>query len=248
MSLRWRILATLGLAVALLSVAVNAGPRGTRRGNQSISTFAKSKRLIAKIFAQRRQTFYCGCNFDASGTVNWRGCGYKPRTNPKRARRMEVEHVVPAHAFGHGFAAWRDGHASCVHKGKRYKGRKCALKVSSEFRLMEADLFNLQPAVGEINGNRSNYSMDELPGEKRAYGRCDVEIRERKIEPRPKIRGDIARTYMYMNWAYPGRGIIGSKRAKLFKRWSAQDPVDRPERNRVRTIEKIQGNKNPFVP
>jgi deoxyribonuclease-1 len=89
--------------------------------------------------------------------------------------------------------------------------------------------------------------MDELPGEKRAYGRCDVEIRERKIEPKPSIRGDIARTYMYMNWAYPGRGIIGRKRAKLFKRWSAQDPVDRWERERVRKIEKIQGNKNPFV-
>ena len=50
-------------------------------------------------------------------------------------------------------------------KGKRYKGRRCASKVSLEFRLMEADLYNVQPAIGEVNGRRSNYSMAIIPGE-----------------------------------------------------------------------------------
>ena len=67
------------------------------------------------------------------------------------------------------------------------------------FRYMEADLYNLQPSIGEVNQLRSHYSMAMIPGEPREFGRCDLEIEDRKIEPRPDIRGDIARTYFYMN-------------------------------------------------
>ena len=112
---------------------------------------------------------------------------------------------------------------------------------------MEADLYNLQPTIGEVNGDRKHYSMATLEGEPRAYGACDVEISDRKIEPRPQIRGDIARTYFYMNWAYPGRGIVGKKRRKLFEAWDAADPVDAWEFERTQRIAGIQGNVNPFV-
>tara|TARA_B100001093_G_scaffold494016_1_gene536932 strand:+ start:842 stop:1219 length:378 start_codon:yes stop_codon:yes gene_type:complete len=112
---------------------------------------------------------------------------------------------------------------------------------------MEADLFNLQPSVGEVNGDRSNYSVAMIPGEKRHYGGCDVEIFNRKIEPRPAIRGDIARSYFYMAWAYPGTGIISKKNRPLLMQWDRQDPVSPWEFERVRQIESLQGNKNPFV-
>jgi deoxyribonuclease-1 len=49
-----------------------------------------------------------------------------------------------------------------------------------------------------VNGLRSDYSMAMIEGEQRPFGACDVEIAERKIEPRPEIRGDIARIYLYM--------------------------------------------------
>jgi deoxyribonuclease-1 len=112
---------------------------------------------------------------------------------------------------------------------------------------MEADMYNLVPAVGEINGDRSNYSFAEIPGEPREYGACDFEIVNRKAEPRPEIRGDIARIYFYMDWAYPGHGIISRKNKKLFEAWAKQDPVDAWECERVKRIEAIQGNENPFV-
>ena len=113
---------------------------------------------------------------------------------------LQWEHVVPAEAFGRSLRVWREGHPDCVNsKGKAYKGRRCAKKVSKLFRRMEADLHNLQPAIGEVNGDRSNYSMQEIAGEAREYGACDVEIDRRKIEPKEAIRGDIARTYFYMD-------------------------------------------------
>lgn len=217
------------------------------RGNTTLETFREAKRKISQVFAGHELTFYCGCKYQGK-VVNLESCGYEIKNDAKRARRLEWEHVVPANAFGQSFSEWRDGHSDCIdNKGKPFKGRNCAQKVSQEFRRMEADLYNLQPAIGEINGLRSNYSMAMLPGEPREFGSCDVEINERKIEPRPEIRGDIARTYFYMDAAYPGHGVIARASQKLFEAWAKEDPVDDWERERVRRIESVQGNPNPFV-
>ncbi len=94
--------------------------------------------------------------------------GYIPKKNNKRANRIEWEHVVPAYTFGIFFSEWTVGHPKCVKKnGKKFKGRKCAEKVNKEYRRMQADMFNLYPAIGEVNGRRSNYSMAIINGEKR---------------------------------------------------------------------------------
>ena len=221
-------------------------------GNTRFKSFRTAKKRLKEVYADRRETFYCGCAFSPDKAVDWESCGYRPRKNAKRAGKMEVEHVVAAEAFGHAFVSWREGHPDCVKKkgkdkGKRYKGRKCARKVSELFQRMASDLHNLQPSVGEVNGDRKNYSMQEIPGEAREYGACDVEISGRKIEPRESIRGDIARIYFYMDQAYPGRGIVGRKRKRILEAWDKADPVDDWERTRNQRIARIQGNANPFV-
>ena len=220
-----------------------ASPRNTK-----IESFNKAKRLAADIYRDQRRDFYCDCPFGANLEPKLEECGYSSPTGSKRARRIEWEHVVPAAAFGRSFPAWRDGTPSCVNrKGKGFRGRNCARKVSRDFRRMEADLYNLVPAVGEINARRQNFAMAMIAGEERVFGQCDVEISERKIEPRPEIRGDIARIYLYMDGAYPDHGIIAEKNRKLFTAWSHEDPVSPWECERARRIAKIQGNRNPFV-
>jgi deoxyribonuclease-1 len=77
-----------------------------------------------------------------------------------------------------------------------------------------------------------------IEGEQRPFGACDVEIAERKIEPRPEIRGDIARIYLDMEASYPGRGIISDKNRPLFEAWECE---------RERRIAALQGNHNSFV-
>jgi deoxyribonuclease I len=218
------------------------------RGNTTIQSFSKAKKiLLRQVYKDHRTTFYCGCPFNAKKQIL--PCDdYTPKRDNKRAHRLEWEHIVPAHAFGQSFPEWRNGHPNCVrNNGKAFKGRNCARKVAIPFRYMESDVYNLVPAVGEINGLRSNYSFAMIPGEKRAFGKCDMEIENRKAEPPPDKRGNIARTYFYMDWAYPGRGIISKKNQKLFKAWDKEDPVDAWECERFRRIEGIQGNENPFV-
>ena len=152
--------------------------------NTQITSFSKSKKLLLKVYKDNPVTLYCGCSFKGK-KPNLSSCGYTPKKDKKRANRIEWEHVVPAHAFGQSFSEWRTGHPKCISKnGKKFKGRKCAQKINEGYRRMQADMFNLYPAIGEVNGRRSNYSMAVIEGEKREFGKCDVEIKRRKVEPR----------------------------------------------------------------
>ena len=42
-------------------------------------------------------------------------------------------------------------------------------------------MYNLYLKIGEVNGGRSNYSMAIINGEKREFGKCDVEIENKKV-------------------------------------------------------------------
>lgn len=229
---------------AAASAKTSQRPPPRSAPNTTQQSFSKAKKAMRAIYADHQQTFYCGCSYSKQG-VDHSSCGYVPQKDTKRAHRIEWEHVVPAHAFGHSFVEWRDGHPKCTNRrGKRFKGRNCARKVAEEFRYMEADMHNLVPAIGEVNWLRSNFSFAELDGEPRELGRCDFEIHARKVEPKPAVRGDVARIYQYMDGAYPIRGIISNKNRKLFEAWAAADPVTPWECTRARAIEKIQGNRN----
>lgn len=214
-------------------------------GNTSIDSFSKAKKvLLKKVYYDHPYTFYCDCPFNPDKSII-PSVNFSPDTKYfKRSKRVEWEHVVPAQSFGQSFEEWKVGHPDCVNKkGKPFKGRKCAEKMNMQYRYMQADLYNLVPANGQVNALRSNYNYSMIPGEPRRFGNCDMEIEDRKAEPRPEIRGDIARIYFYMNEAYPGRGIVSKKNRKLFEAWAAADPVDEWEKERVKRIEQIQGNK-----
>lgn len=200
-------------------------------------SFNSAKRILKEIYADNPQSFYCGCDYYAKGKKlfpDHASCGFSPRKNAKRAKRIEWEHVMPAWEFGHQLQCWQDG------------GRK-ACKKNPRFKRMEADLHNLVPAIGEVNGDRSNFGFTQLSGEPRVYGQCDMEVdfKRRKVEPVEHRRGDIARTYFYMRDQYGVR--ISRKQEQLFNAWAKLDPVDQWEIQRNQMIAEVQGNLNPYV-
>lgn len=197
-------------------------------------SFSQAKKVATEIYADHQVSFYCGCSYTRQGkklTPDLQSCGYKPRKELKRASRIEWEHIVPAWVFGHQLQCWQDG------------GRSNCKKNSEKFRQMEADLMNLVPAIGEINGNRSNYSFAMLEGEPRVYGKCDFEVdfKARKVEPAPAVRGDIARVYWYMRDAYGLK--ISDKQQKLFEVWSKLDPIADWEAEKNKRIELITASE-----
>jgi len=137
-------------------------------GNTSIYSFSKAKKLLLnEVYFDHKITFYCGCPFKNKKQII-PSDKFSPTTKYlKRAKKVEWEHVVPAHAFGQSFSEWRNGDPKCINKkGKSFKGRRCTEKVNKEYRYMQADLYNLVPANGQINALRSNYSFALIPGEK----------------------------------------------------------------------------------
>ncbi len=214
-----------------------------------IASFTIAKRVLTRIHADQSIDFYCGCAYASRqlkgqrrNVVDQASCGFFPQHNTERSRVIEWEHVVPAHEFGGTRACWRVGHPGC-----KRRGRGCCRHVDRLFRTMEADLHNLRPAIGEINQDRAHFAFGIISGEERRYGRCDFEVDGRNsiVEPRPEIRGDIARTYFYMRRLY---GLnIAEAQARLFETWNDEDPVDEWERERNRRITRAQGNSNPYV-
>jgi deoxyribonuclease-1 len=203
--------------------------------NTSITSFNKAKKILKKkIYKDNKfkKAFYSNCSYSwekytfESGKTRWKevvnkeSCGYIPRTKSNRANFIEYEHIVPAHAFGHSLPCWKEG------------GRKNCRKVSNKFRLMESDIMNLVPAIGELNADRSNYTFTILEGEPRKYGSVDFEVdfKKRKVEPREEIRGQIARTYLYFAKNYGLK--ISKKQKQLFKSWNNMYPMTDLERSK----------------
>ncbi len=210
------------------------------------ATFRAAKQAIYRIHSDHQETFYCGCSYSGR-KVDTKSCGYERRKNARRARRTEIEHVFPASHFGQHLSCWHD--KPCTdRRGKAYGGRRCCNKIDPAFKRMHNDLHNLQPAIGEVNGDRGNRRFAQVSANaSHKYGACPVKIdfdRDR-IEPPDNRKGDVARTYFYMRDTYGIR--LSKQQAQLFEAWNRLDPVSDWERARNQRIERIQGNANPYI-
>jgi deoxyribonuclease-1 len=178
-------------------------------------------------------TLYCGCDW-ADKVVAKESCSLET-FDGLRWNRTEAEHVVPASVIGEHFPCWEEG------------GRSHCEKEDPAFKSAHNDLHNLRPAVGQINLYRSSNSMGLIADEDLEYGTCDfeVDVEADRVEPRPEVRGDIARIYFYMEWQH---GVLLSQgQRRLFLHWHREDPVSDTEKELDAAIFERQGNHNPFV-
>lgn len=200
--------------------------------------FSEAKRLAQRIYSDETETFYCGCPLrwqGGKGIPDLKSCGYQVRKNGPRAQRIEWEHVVPAHQFGKDLACWKQG------------GREQCGRSDARFGQMEANLFNLKPAIGEVNGDRANFAFGLLPQMPLQHGACPfrVDFKRQLAEPRAEVRGDIARIYFYMADRYQLE--LAASQQKLLLSWHQQDPVDARELQLQQRIAQQMGHANLFV-
>ncbi|MDY6407648.1 MAG: endonuclease, partial [Pseudomonadota bacterium] len=209
------------VVILLLSPALMADS-----GNTTNDSFTQAKKYLEKqIYTDHRTTIYCGAEFNANKTVK-RPKGFISPKYETRSKKIEWEHVVPAENFGRTFPEWREGHKICRDKsGHPFKGRKCAELASREYRLMQADMYNLYPAIGSVNALRQNYNFtqfqEDIPS---SFGSCLMKIRDKKAEPPPSARGVIARTYLYFEGAYRRYRMSDAQR-KLMEVWDKTYPL-----------------------
>ena len=197
-------------------------------------TFVEAKKIAWKLYAERPVEFYCGCTYQGN-RIDLDSCSYTPRKNAQRAQRVEWEHIVPAWVIGHQRQCWQEG------------GRKNCTANDPVFSRAEADLHNLVPSVGEVNGDRSNYGFGMLSQKPHQYGACPfvVDFKQRTAMPPDYTRGAIARIYLYMSERYQLR--LSKQDQRLYDIWNRQYPVSEWEHWRNRKIACAQGNANPHV-
>lgn len=243
--MRLRIFAALLAALVVTAIA----PGAQAAGNERNDSFNKAKKMLERqVYYDHRVTLYCGAAFDEKKNVTLLPEGFIASSHAKRAGKIEWEHVVPAENFGRTFAEWREDNPQCVdNRGKAFKGRKCAEKTNREYRLMQADMYNLYPAIGAVNAARSNYNYQMLPGEQPDFGSCGMKIADRKAEPPVRARGQIARSAKYMTKVYGPRYKMSRQQTQLMDAWDKMYPVDAWECTRAKRIEALQGNENLFV-
>ncbi len=159
--------------------------------------------------------------------------------------------MFPAAQFGNFRSCWREPErfAECTKStGKTLTERECCQKVDPVFEAAQNDLYNLFPAEGELNGDRSDYNWGMVPGAASGdYGRCAFKIDAsiRRAEPPDRVKGDVARAMLYMAATYGFN--LSSQDQQLFAAWSRQDPPDAWEQERNRRIAALQGRDNPFI-
>lgn len=244
-----RLVTTLGLIGGVACTAPEqkalTRDREAPAGNQRIDNYRAAKGHLRELYRTRPRTIYCDCPYNPDEMQVVRGqCGYRG----SGGLRVNWEHVVPASHLGRTRKAWRSGDPQCTNeKGRQKRGRSCARRVDPLFNRMEADLYNLYPSLMTLNQVRGSIPPNDVPGEQRRFGDCDFEVQSDGMEPPPSMLGDVARTYLYMDAAYPFTDFLDARLEGVLTRWAADDPVDRAECDRARRIADIQGNENPFV-
>lgn len=178
----------------LIAFSVFFGGSGDPGGNVFNANFRQTKAWLEDvIYHDHRETMYCAIPFTARKrlllpTGFAADAGWRPA-------RMTWEHAVPLEHFGRAFEEWRTGHPVCVRRdGTRYRGRECAHRASREFRLMEADMYNLFPAVDAVNSARGNRDYADLPEVVPVSGACPAGSDRRVFvanvvhqQPRPQL-------------------------------------------------------------
>ena len=205
--------------------------------NYHQNSFSQAKTYAAYLNADAPASFYCGCKITwqgKKGIPDLKSCGYQARKNATRANRIEWEHVVPAWSFGHQRQCWQNGGRSNCEK-------------DPVFRHIESDLHNLQPSVGEVNGDRNNFMYSQWNGGAQQYGQCamKVDFKQKLAEPPVRARGAIARTWFYMRDQYHLQ--MSRQQTQLMTAWNKLYPVSAWECERDRRIARVQGNHNPYV-
>lgn len=147
--------------------------------------------------------------------------------------RYNVEHIYPM---------------SWVTKALQCGDRRYCRRHNKKFKKIEADMHNLYPARRDINKARGSMPFGVVQGTRSIEQHCSTEIdfRKRLVEPRPEVRGNIARAMLYMADRYPELTLFDKQR-RVLERWHKQDPVDAAERERNVLIRKLQGNANPYI-
>lgn len=178
------------------------------------------------VLGKVRDTFFWGKLYNKDYITFY--CG----VDKPKGSRIGVEHVYPK--------SWIATSLGCK------SSKECKL---DKYREASSDLHNLWPAIEQSISNRRSLAfgmiLDEEYRDKTPD--CDFERTTSKyaiVEPRGAIKGQIARSFLYMVHWYdlPTRDLL-----PLMVKWNKDHPPNEEENKRQVLIEAYQGKRNIFI-
>jgi deoxyribonuclease-1 len=194
-------------------------------GQQTYKSYDDSRRIFwSKLYPEGGTELYCGVGFDAARRATVPG------------QKLSVEHAFPADAIAETAPGCTD--------------RTC--KEGRVQRAM-ADLQNLWPALQSVNSSRGRTRFGVLPAttKPRFPDVCPAFRRDAGppplVEPRDAVKGDVARSLVYMHFVYglPLEQAVSDR--DLLLTWMRIDPPDAEEVRRNALIDQLQGTTNPLL-
>ncbi len=118
--------------------------------------------------------------------------------------------------------------------------------------LQKSDMHHLFPADINANSTRGNFDFAEVVVNKNLKN-CDASKSGASVtsggdnyfEPPSEHKGNVARALFYFSIRY--KMAINQAEVNFLKKWNDLDPVDDAEMARNDAIEKLQGDRNPFI-
>ena len=116
----------------------------------------------------------------------------------------------------------------------------------------KSDLHHLFPTDSKANSTRGNYDFAEVTKNLNLKnctlsksGPSVISGGNNYFEPPTSHKGNVARALFYFSVRY--KISISDDQEEFLRRWNHLDPVDEQEIARNNAIEKLQGNRNPFI-
>jgi len=120
--------------------------------------------------------------------------------------------------------------------------------------MQKSDLHHLYPTDNRANSTRGNHPFADVDGSTLDYG-CESsrvgspsqshEASSIYFEPPTEHKGNVARALFYFSVRY--QIAIDQIQESHLRRWHEEDPVDAEEIERNDIVQRVQGNRNPFI-
>jgi hypothetical protein len=117
----------------------------------------------------------------------------------------------------------------------------------------KSDLHHLYPTDSKANSTRGNFNFADVVANENLGADCKTSKSgastttggKNFFEPPTDHKGNVARALFYFSVRYNIN--INDSEEEFLKRWDQLDPIDQDEIDRNNQIQKIQGNRNPFI-
>ena len=203
---------------------------------------------------------YATCYYSTSDHASTNG-------GPECSNGINREHSMPKSWWGNSGNAYESNNQGCdlVHV---VPTDAYVNKVRDNYAFGEVQTATYTFAISKQGTSKTTLSLTS--GSTVAGTSVSVSSGTTVFEPADEYKGDFARIYMYMRARYPSLNLaqqaggalhfttttsaanatnygLTNYSVILLMKWHRQDPVSQKEIDRNNAIEKIQGNRNPFV-